>query len=423
MSIQKVLERYKSINDPLFEKIAFTKIELAFIDTVEFQALRKCKQNGNVFDVFPSSEHTRFPHSLQVCYLSGEIYSLLIQNHKSIRNGAIGGEPELKVNDKWFQIVRLAGLLHDIGQSVMSHNFDKILKKLDHIKPTLKDHENRSVLLIHYMWQKYKEIFDSITKEDINLICAIIKGEPYGDYPNFLFEIVANHFCEVDADKICYLQMDSRSIGFDRKIPFRHIYEDNAKIMLCEDGKLHIVYSQKVADDIIELFAFRHKMFNKVYCNSKVIACELMRQNMLQLLIEVMDWVDMLNNYESNGHLWRQILTDEVFFLLPLRVLQPEIFQPLSMDKMEKLKKAYALYVNLQERKLYKECNEQNEENENTESVSFKLSYANCKENPLINVLCYDKNNFIKSLLQCNISRVNQNSHEEIKNIRYKTLF
>ena len=37
---------------------------MCFIDTVQFQRLKKLRQNGNCFHVFPNANHTRFEHSL-----------------------------------------------------------------------------------------------------------------------------------------------------------------------------------------------------------------------------------------------------------------------------------------------------------------------------------------------------------------------
>ena len=37
---------------------------MCFVDTVQFQRLKKLRQNGNCFHVFPNANHTRFEHSL-----------------------------------------------------------------------------------------------------------------------------------------------------------------------------------------------------------------------------------------------------------------------------------------------------------------------------------------------------------------------
>ena len=37
---------------------------MCFVDTLQFQRLKKIRQNGNCFHVFPNANHTRFEHSL-----------------------------------------------------------------------------------------------------------------------------------------------------------------------------------------------------------------------------------------------------------------------------------------------------------------------------------------------------------------------
>jgi HD superfamily phosphohydrolase len=83
-------------------------IGLTFIeDQIErleiFQRLRRIKQLGLVNWVFPGAEHTRYSHSLGVMHIIDQM---------AIR---------LDFNDDDRQILRLAGMLHDIGHYPLSH--------------------------------------------------------------------------------------------------------------------------------------------------------------------------------------------------------------------------------------------------------------------------------------------------------------
>lgn len=83
--------------------INYTEAEKAIMDTQLFKRLQSIKQLSVVNWVFPGSEHTRFIHSLGVMHLADK---MAISLNLSIRER---------------KILRLAGLLHDIGHYPLSH--------------------------------------------------------------------------------------------------------------------------------------------------------------------------------------------------------------------------------------------------------------------------------------------------------------
>ena len=83
--------------------IYYTRAEEQIIDTLLFKRLQSIKQLSIVNWVFPGSEHTRYIHSLGVMYIADKI---------AVRLG-------LSMEER--KIVRLAGLLHDIGHYPLSH--------------------------------------------------------------------------------------------------------------------------------------------------------------------------------------------------------------------------------------------------------------------------------------------------------------
>ena len=58
------MEYKKHIMDNVHGKIALTELEYQIINTSIFKRLKGIKQLGTVHEVFPTGEHTRFPHSL-----------------------------------------------------------------------------------------------------------------------------------------------------------------------------------------------------------------------------------------------------------------------------------------------------------------------------------------------------------------------
>lgn len=83
--------------------IYYTEAEEKIMDTLLFKRLQSIKQLSVADWVFPGSEHTRYIHSLGVMYIADKIAIQL----------------ELKASER--KIIRLAGLLHDIGHYPLSH--------------------------------------------------------------------------------------------------------------------------------------------------------------------------------------------------------------------------------------------------------------------------------------------------------------
>lgn len=83
--------------------IEYTETEECIMDTLLFKRLQSIKQLSIVNWVFPGSEHTRYIHSLGVMHIADRI------------------AVKLGLPDEERKIVRLAGLLHDIGHYPLSH--------------------------------------------------------------------------------------------------------------------------------------------------------------------------------------------------------------------------------------------------------------------------------------------------------------
>ena len=239
------------IYDPLHGFIEITPLMKRFIDTEEFQRLRDLRQLGATTFVFPSANHTRFEHSLGVSHYAG-----LMMNHL-IANGA-------KVDEKYIELVRLAGLLHDIGHGPYSHLYDDYVKS-----PSACEHEERSCNMIKHIITRYSI---ELSAEDINIILHMIDPPEDKKY-DWKYQIVANKVNQLDVDKLDYIQRDCHYLGMKCGGEYSRIIKD-ARVFDNEEGTI-ICWPIKLQYEIFQLFATRYRLHKQVYNHPNVKACEL----------------------------------------------------------------------------------------------------------------------------------------------------
>ena len=103
MDETKTIDFSGHILDNVHGFIPYTVAEKRIIDSLLFKRLQSIKQLSIVNWVFPGSEHTRFIHSLGVMQLADKMAL------------------SLKLSTEERKLLRLAGLLHDIGHYPLSH--------------------------------------------------------------------------------------------------------------------------------------------------------------------------------------------------------------------------------------------------------------------------------------------------------------
>ena len=132
--------------DPIHESILIQEYERLIIDSPMFQRLRKIRQLGNVFLLFPGALHTRFEHSIGVMHIAGQYFDALFRRIRSESNEVS------KALDNVRRVVRLAGLLHDIGHGPFSHLYESFLSKRTARDLLRKDEDTKADLSIPKSW-------------------------------------------------------------------------------------------------------------------------------------------------------------------------------------------------------------------------------------------------------------------------------
>jgi len=242
-------KNYLDIIDPIHDFIRVYEHELSLIDNPIFQRLRRIRQLSGAHLTYPAAQHTRFEHSLGVMHIASQAGHAL--HEKEI----------IKSDD--IEILRLSGLLHDIGHGPFSHLFEEIIqkKKISH-----EDFGKELILK--------SEIGDSLSKNgfDKKLITKVAFGDSKFQYMN---EIVSG---ALSADMMDYLLRDGYFTGAE------HAKIDHKRITQSLD-----VHKKKLALERSALYSFesmmhsRYQMFKAVYFHKTVRAAEVMLLEALRL--------------------------------------------------------------------------------------------------------------------------------------------
>jgi len=234
----------KILNDPVHGFIHIpTGVPHDLVEHPFFQRLRRIKQLGMTYLVFPGAIHTRFQHVLGATYLT----------HTAIESLRSKGT---EISDEESVAVKTAVLLHDIGHGPFSHALEYSI--VDGIT-----HEKISELFMDRLNAQFHG--------GLNMAIQIFKNEYHKP---FLNQLVSS---QLDMDRLDYLRRDSfftgvteGAIGSSRIIKMLDVCDGNLAV------EAKGIYS-------IEKFLIaRRLMYWQVYLHKTSLAAEEMLVRILK---------------------------------------------------------------------------------------------------------------------------------------------
>lgn len=344
----------KVIFDQIHKYMKFDNLLLKIIDTVEFQRLRNIKQLGLCYYVFPGASHNRFEHSLGVSYLSGYMIETLKNK-----------QPELNITERDILLVKVAGLIHDLGHVCFSHFFDNFFLSDRIPNSEFRHHEYRSCKLFEFIVKKYKI---NLSDDEIKIINRMINPD-IND--SFLYQIVCNKINGLDCDKFDYIVRDTYNIGLAYSFDVMRLI-DQAKVI---NNK--ICFRSKCSFDISDLYYTRYKLHKQIYTHSVVRAIEYMVLDIIKMLDRRLNLVEKILDVGRMSELTDNIL-DNCYLLND--------------------KKCIKLLERIRTRDLYKMVYEGDKLNKDLDNViidNIKLNYSMNDKNPLNFVNLYEEDKIV----------------------------
>lgn len=271
----------KVIYDVIHGYVKLSPLCIKIIDTPEYQRLRNLKQLGLTYLIFTSANHTRFEHSIGVSFLAGEMLKHL--KYK---------QPELEITDREVELIKIAGLCHDLGHGPYCHFFDNFVLKMIDCKI---EHEVRSCMILELIINKY-DIDISLDEQKIIFRMILPDDECLSSPRSFLYKIVNNKRNGIDVDKFDYIKRDSfflgMSFGFDcsRIIKQSRVINDE------------ICFLDKTFYDIQELYEVRDKLHRRVYKHHTNTSLDYM---MFDVFKDLSEKLELKNIVDNPGEFWK----------------------------------------------------------------------------------------------------------------------
>ena len=244
--------QYKIFNDPIHGFISVPKgVILRLIDHPFVQRLRRIKQMGLGYLVFPAAEHSRFSHAIGAMELAQRVLNNL-------------REKDTTISPAEYEGTLIAVLLHDVGHGPLSHTLEYNLIRDFH-------HEIMTLAVMRELNSQMDGALDTAIR---------IFTDQYPKKP-FLNQLIAS---QLDIDRLDYLKRDSfftgvyeGSVGIDRILKTMRVHKGN------------VVIEKKGIYAIENYILARRLMYMQVYLHKTVLSADILLRNIFQRVRSLLD--------------------------------------------------------------------------------------------------------------------------------------
>jgi HD superfamily phosphohydrolase len=278
----------KVFNDALLGNQLFARHEVAVIDSPLLQRLKRIKQTGLVYQVFPSATHTRFEHSLGATTVAERCFNAILDR------ASVEGETSMPVNSDRYggdlAHLRMAALLHDVGHGLCSHASEQIYELLADLKEFRQKPEyvkNAPGEILSYLivksptfqkWFNENVIQGCQARIDLNVVADLILGKHSDNDRYFLAQIISSAY---DCDKLDYIARDSYYCGLALTVDLPRFYS----MISTARHKDHRVLVLRSYVPLEQISFSKMTLFGSVYHHQKVKCLDSMLLSMVQHIV------------------------------------------------------------------------------------------------------------------------------------------
>ncbi len=210
----------RECRDAVHGFVYLSDAEWAIVDCPTFQRLRDIRQLAMAHLVYPGAIHTRFEHSLGCLHLSNCIYEAVSRQvqRQACPTFAQAYGVNVELEKRGRQLLRLAGLLHDLGHSPFSHSGENLMpeqaqegvsRKVTHEDMTanlIRDTEINQVIKNKFGPEWVEEVIAVATDPEL----ARLPSGANRPWLRFLNEMLTG---ELGSDRMDYLLRDAMHSG------------------------------------------------------------------------------------------------------------------------------------------------------------------------------------------------------------------